>query len=139
MDINQTVEAVMDAAFLVHRELGPGLLESTYETCLAFELARAGIRFQRQHPMPLVYKGHRLDCGYRIDLLVEDLVVVEVKSAKGLDPIFTAQLLTYMRLGGFQAGLLMNFNTRLLKNGLRRLVLNYQGPRPFRHDDGDRR
>lgn len=130
MHINAAVEAVMDAGFRVHRELGPGLLESTYEACLTFELARNRIAFRRQVPIPLVYAGHRLDCGYRLDLLVEEKLVVEVKSAKALAPIFTAQILTYMRLGGFHAGLLMNFNTRLLKEGIRRLVWNYEGPRP---------
>lgn len=107
----------------MHRVLGPGLLESSYERCLAYELSLAGIAYQLQQPVPIEYKGIHLDCGYRVDVLVEDEIIVELKSVEELLPIHEAQLLTYMRLSGKRIGLLMNFNVEILKQGLKRLVL----------------
>jgi GxxExxY protein len=107
----------------VHRELGPGLLESTYETCLAHELSRAGIRFRKQHPMPVRYKGVSLDCGYRVDLLVEESLIVELKAVDELQGVHEAQLLTYLKLSGIKTGLLINFNVPVLKEGIRRFVI----------------
>ena len=106
----------------MHRDLGPGLLESVYEAALCIELTDAGMRFARQAPVPIVYKGHTI-AQHRLDLLVEDLVVVEVKSVERFDPVFEAQLLTYMRLAKKPLGLLINFNVRLLKAGIKRYVL----------------
>jgi len=106
----------------VHRELGPGLLESAYEECLCRELDLRGLRFQRQVPLPVTYKGVELDCGYRLDILVEDKVILELKSIKEIEPIHEAQLLTYLRLSGKKVGLLVNFNAVLVKDGIRRMV-----------------
>jgi GxxExxY protein len=114
---------VIGLAIDVHQHLGPGLLESTYEECLCLELSHAGIEHQRQVDVPIVYKGIRLDCGYRLDLLVDQTLVVEVKAVERLLPVHTAQILTYLRLTGHKVGLLMNFNAVLLKDGLRRVVL----------------
>ena len=107
----------------VHRYLGPGLLESAYEECLCVELAEANIAYERQVAVPIVYKGVRLDCGYRMDLVVDRCLVVEIKAIERLMPIHSAQILTYLRLSGHKVGLLMNFNAILLKDGLRRFVL----------------
>ncbi len=107
----------------VHRQLGPGLLESTYEQCFAHELTLNGIRFKIQHPLPIEYKGVRLDCGYRADLIVEDKLIIELKSVDRTKGIHEAQLLTYMKLSGLKIGLLMNFNVRKLKDGIKRFVL----------------
>jgi len=106
-----------------HRELGPGLLESAYEECLCFELKQSGIAFARQAPLAIAYKGIRLDCGYRLDIMVQDELIVEVKAVDHLLRIHDAQLLTDLRLSGRKVGLLMNFNTILLKDGIRRLIL----------------
>src|SRR5215813_13106408 len=111
------------AAIEVHRALGPGLLESAYQRCLCRELVVRGIPFECEKPLPLEYKGIHLDCGYRIDILVAGLVVVEVKSVEALAPIHDAQLLTYLRLGGWPLGLLINFNVVLLKQGIHRRVM----------------
>ena len=108
----------------VHRALGPGLLESVYEECLCHELRLAGIEFARQVPLPVTYKGVKLDCGYRLDVLVGTEIVLEVKAVDRLLPIHDAQVLTYLRLSGHKVGLLMNFNAITLKEGLRRLVLS---------------
>ncbi|HEX3882689.1 MAG TPA: GxxExxY protein [Stellaceae bacterium] len=116
-------ERVIGSAIAVHRHLGPGLLESAYEECLCAELADAGIAFRRQVPLPIVYKSVRLDCGYRMDIVAENELIVEVKAIDRLLPIHDAQLLTYLRLSGLRAGLIMNFNSILLKDGLRRIVL----------------
>ncbi len=124
MKINDITDCVIGAAIEVHRNLGPGLLESAYEECLCHELAQRGISFKRQHPLPINYKGVQLDAGYRLDLLVAEQVVVEVKAVESLLPIHEAQLLTYLRLGGWHLGLLINFNVPVLKRGLRRLVWN---------------
>ncbi len=115
--------AIISAALEVHRALGRGLLESAYEECLCHELHIRGLRFLRQVELPIVYKTVRLDCGYRIDLLVEDAVVVELKAVDALTDIHDAQLLTYMKLLHKRVGLLINFNVALLKNGIRRRVL----------------
>jgi len=114
---------VIGCALEVHKTLGPGLLESTYEQCLARELALAEIAFRLQASLPVNYKGIKLDCGYRIDLLVEEQLIVGAKSVEQLLPIHEAQLLTYLKLSGHHIGLLINFNVQLLKNGLKRLVL----------------
>jgi len=114
---------IIGAAVEVHRSLGPGLLESAYEHCLAHELALRGIPFERQVMLPVLYKGVNVDCGFRIDLLVEREVVVEVKAVEALHPLHQAQLLTYLKLGGWRVGLLINFNTGVLKDGIRRMVL----------------
>ena len=113
---------IIGAAIEVHRRLGPGLLESAYEECLCCELGLKGIEFKRQVSLPLVYKGAKLDCGYRLDLLVEDLVIIEVNAIEAIGPIHEAQLLTYLRLRDSWLGLIINFNVLLLKDGIRRLV-----------------
>ena len=119
---------VIGAALLVHRELGPGLLESTYESCLAFELMDRGIVVERQKALPLVYRGKTLDCGYRLDLLVEREVVVEVKAIERFDPVHIAQVLGYLRLSGCTVGLLINFNVKwLTRDGIKRLVNGFPG------------
>ena len=109
----------------VHRALGPGLLESAYEECLCYELSQAGLRFERQRALPVAYKGVLLDCGYRLDLVVADSVIVELKAVDGLLPIHKAQLLTYLRLTKLTLGLLINFNVPVLKDGVQRVVLNH--------------
>jgi GxxExxY protein len=114
---------VLGCAIEVHRELGPGLLESTYEQCLAYELSRAKIPFKVQVELPVEYKEIRLDCGYRIDLLADDQLVVELKSVDQLMPIHEAQILTYMKLASVKVGLLINFNVTILTKGVRRFVL----------------
>jgi GxxExxY protein len=114
---------VIGAAIEVHRALGPGLLESAYEECLCHELNLSGLGFQRQVPLPVVYKGVRLDCGYRLDVVVEGRVLVELKTVERLLPIHEAQLLTYLRLAQIQTGLLLNFNVPVLRGGIRRMVL----------------
>ena len=123
--VNRVTEGIIGAAMEVHRRLGPGLLESAYQQCLCRELEVRGIHFERERPLPLEYKGVRCECGYRLDLLVEGEVVVEVKSVEVLAPIHEAQLLTYLRLGGWRVGLLINFNVPLLKEGVRRKVLAF--------------
>jgi GxxExxY protein len=115
--------SIIGAAISVHRALGPGLLESSYEECLCHELGLRGLRFERQKSMPIKYKGVLLDCGYRIDLVVDGVVVVELKSVEHVLPIHEAQLLTYMRLGAYGVGLLINFNVPVLKDGVVRRVL----------------
>jgi GxxExxY protein len=118
-------EKIIAAAIEVHRHLGPGLLESAYEECLCYELARAGLRFERQVPLPVHYKGLRLDCAYRLDLVVEDSVILEIKAIDELLPIHKAQLLTYLKASGKHVGLLINFNVAVLKNGIKRLVNDF--------------
>jgi GxxExxY protein len=115
--------AIIGAAIEVHRALGPGLLESAYEECLCHELTLRGIRFRRQVDLPIVYKGVHLDCGYRIDLLIEEAVIVELKCVERIERIHEAQLLTYLRLSGKRVGLLVNFNAPVLTEGIRRRVL----------------
>ena len=116
-------ERVIGLAIEVHRLLGPGLLESAYEECLCFELTRNGIAYARQLPLPVVYKDVRLDCGYRMDLVVDRQLIIEIKAVERLVPLHNAQMLTYLRLSGCKVGLLMNFNSLQLKDGLRRFVL----------------
>lgn len=120
--INQITEQIIGAAIEVHRALGPGLLETAYEQFMCRELDLRGIPFRRQCAVPAEYKGLRLDCGYKLDLLVADTVVVEIKAVDGLLPIHEAQLMTYLRLGGWKIGLLINFNERRLTDGIRRRV-----------------
>jgi GxxExxY protein len=120
--INTITEAIIGAAILVHRELGPGLLESAYEACLAYEIARSGFSVERQKELPVIYRNVKLDCGYRIDLLIENKVIVEIKAIDKLAPIHTAQLLSYLKLSGCRVGLLINFNVKVLKDGIRRLI-----------------
>ena len=116
-------ERVIGLAIDVHRTLGPGLLESAYEECLCAELEDAGFTHARQVPLPIVYKGRRLDCGYRLDVVVERALILEIKSVEQLLPIHDAQILTYLRLSRHRVGLLINFNAALLKNGIKRFVL----------------
>ena len=123
MDFDKLSNRVIGCALEVHRHLGPGLLESTYEQCLAHELKMASIPFKLQCPLPVEYKGIKLDCGYRIDLLIDDSIIVELKSVEKILPIHQAQLLTYMKLSGILIGLLMNFNVEYIKNGIKRMVL----------------
>ncbi len=121
-EVNQITHAIIGAAMQVHSTLGPGLLESTYEACLAFELAAHGLRVEQQKALPVVYRDVRLDCGYRMDLVVEEIVVVELKAVETLLPIHQAQLLSYLKLSGCPAGLLINFHVTSLKSGIRRIV-----------------
>jgi len=120
----------------VHRALGPGLLESAYEACLTFELTQRGLKVEQQKPLPVVYLEVKLDCGYRLYLLVEEAVIVEIKAVDHLMPIHQAQLLSYLKLSGIKVGLLINFNVRLLKDGIRRVVNDYpdslRSPRSLR-------
>ena len=120
--LNSITEAIIGGAIQVHRVLGPGLLESAYEACLAFELKKRGLRIEQQKPLPLVYEQVKLDCGYRIDLLVERAVVVEVKSVDAVAPIHEAQVISYLKLSGCKIGLLINFNVLQLKDGIRRFI-----------------
>ena len=115
-------DIVIGAAIAVHRELGPGLLESTYEACVMCEHTERGVAVERQKSLPVNYRGVRIDCGYRIDLLVGNEVVVELKAVEGVMPIHEAQMLTYLRLSGLHVGLLLNFNVLLMKDGIRRMV-----------------
>jgi GxxExxY protein len=124
-DINEITHAVIGAAIEVHRQLGPGLLESAYLECLSRELVLRGIPFEREKPLPLEYKGVHLECGYRLDLLTAGCVVVEIKSVEALLPVHDAQLLTYLRLGRWRVGLLINFNVAALKSGIHRKILGY--------------
>lgn len=124
MNENDIATKIIGAAIEVHKQLGPGLLESTYETCLAYELKKAGLNIQQQLVLPVVYKEVKLNAGYRIDLLVEGKVIIEIKSVEALADIHTAQLLTYLKLKDLKLGLLINFNVILLKNGLKRTVNN---------------
>ena len=121
-EINEVTRKIIGAAIEVHRALGPGLLESAYEACLVYELTVLGLRVEAQKPLALVYKSVTLDCGYRLDLLVEDEVLVEIKSVEGILPIHRAQVISYLRLSGCKVGLLINFNVKLLKNGIERFA-----------------
>lgn len=123
--LNALTEQIIGAAMAVHRALGPGLLESAYEACLAFELRDRGLRVEEQKPLPVVYRGVRLDCGYRLDLVVNDCVVVEVKAVEKLTSVHEAQLLSYLRLMDCRVGLLLNFHCMMLKNGIRRIVNDF--------------
>ena len=123
--LNDLTGKIIGAAIEVHRILGPGLLESAYEACLVFELRERGLKVERQVDLPLCYKGVRLDCGYRLDLLVENAVIVEVKVLNGMTAIHQAQVTSYLKLSGCKVGLLINFNVGLLKSGITRIVNNF--------------
>lgn len=123
--MNELSEKVIGAAIRVHRELGPGLLESAYEACLAYELREANLQVCTQVPLPVVYHGVKLECGYKMDLVVEDQILVELKAVDKLHPIHEAQVLSYLKLSGIRIGLLINFHNQLLKDGIKRIVLNY--------------
>lgn len=123
MDFDNLSNQVIGLAIEVHRELGPGLLESVYEECLAFELTRYRIPFARQLELPVSYKGNHINMNYRIDLLIDNSLIIELKAVNSLKEIHKAQLLTYMKLANIKTGLLMNFNTPVLKQGIKRLVL----------------
>lgn len=139
--LNQITDHIIGASIEVHRTLGPGLLESAYEACLAFELVDRGRKVEHQKPLPVIYRDVKLECGYRLDLLVEDMVIVEVKAVNHLDPIHEAQLLSYLKLSGCKVGLLINFNIKMLRDGIQRMVNNFPDsslntplstPRPLR-------
>ena len=122
MELNELTGLVIGCAMKVHKNLGPGLLESAYEECLFYELNKTGLKINRQKPMPLVYEEIKLDCGYRIDLMIENRIIVELKSVEQLNDVHFAQVLTYLKLSGCKIGLLINFNVALLKNGIRRIA-----------------
>ncbi len=124
MDIEQVAKMTVDAAIKVHRALGPGLLESAYQGCLAYELRKRGLRAECEVLLPILYDGQRIDAGYRIDMLVEDCIIIENKTVDMLLPIHEAQLLTYLKLRDCRLGFLLNWNVRLMKNGIRRMVNN---------------
>lgn len=123
--MNQITDRIIGVAIRVHKELGPGLLESAYEACLAFELRDAGLSVEVKKPLPVSYRGVRLDCGYRIDLVVENKVIIELKAVEKVLPIHEAQILSYLKLSGLQLGLLINFNSLYLKDGIKRVVNNF--------------
>jgi GxxExxY protein len=122
MTENEISERVIGCAIQVHRELGPGLLESAYEACLYYELIQAGLLVDRQRALPVVYKEVKMDCGYRLDLIIENKVIIEVKSCEALHDIHLAQVLTYLKLSDCRLGLLINFNVTLLKEGIKRIA-----------------
>ena len=134
--LDKISDGIIGAAIEVHRELGPGLLESAYEACLAFELIDRGMRIEQQKSLPVTYRGIQLDAGYRLDLLVEDAIIVEIKAVDQLAPIHQAQLLSYLKLSSCHVGLLINFNVKVLKQGIKRVVNNYpeslRSPRSLR-------
>ncbi len=125
---NVLTDQIIGCAIEVHRHLGPGLLESVYEECLCYELSQIGLHFERQVNLPLIYKGIKLQCGHKLDLVVEDSIVVELKAIDDLTPVHQAQLLTYLKSSNMKVGLLINFNVQYLKNGLKRIVNRYAGP-----------
>ncbi|MBZ5621308.1 MAG: GxxExxY protein [Acidobacteriia bacterium] len=144
MELDRLTELIIGAAIEVHRVTGPGLMESVYEECLCYELSQLGLNFQRQVPLPILYKGIKLACGYKMDLLVEDAVVLELKTVDQLLPVHSAQLLTYLKLSGKKVGLLLNFNEPILKKGLKRLVNHFREPSgvrvtsaPSAHEPGE--
>jgi GxxExxY protein len=122
MDIEEVGKIIVDKAIHVHRQLGPGLLESVYQSCLAYELTKRGLKVDCEVTLPVVYDGHTIDCGYRIDMLVEDCVIIENKAVEQIHDIHEAQLLTYLRLSGCWLGYLLNWNTTKMKDGIRRMV-----------------
>ena len=128
IDNSKLTELIIGAAIEVHRQTGPGLMESVYEECLGFELSQLGLKFRRQVQLPVSYKGIKLDCGFKMDLLVEDSVVLELKTVDQLLPIHSAQLLTYLKLSGKKVGLLINFNEAVLSKGVKRLVNHLKEP-----------
>jgi len=124
MHENQIADGIVDAAFKVHRHFGPGLLESAYEACLAFELLEMGFKVEKQIALPLVYREVKLDTGYRLEIWVERKVIIEVKAVEEIHPVHMAQMITYLKLTGNHLGLIMNFHSALLKDGMRRVVNN---------------
>jgi GxxExxY protein len=134
---DKITEKIIGCAIEVHKVLGPGLLESAYEECLCYELFQLGLKFERQVDLPIVYKGVRLDCGYRMDLVVENQVIVEIKAVEKLLPIHEAQLLSYLKLDNKSVGLLLNFHSTILKNGLKRIVNNFQNLSASPHLGGE--
>lgn len=122
-ELNDISYKIIGCAFTVHSELGPGLLESTYETCLEYDLLEKGLKVERQNPLPVIYKNIKMDAGYRIDLMVEDKVIIEIKSCEAIAPIHEAQLLTYLKLADKKLGLLINFNVKDLKQGIMRRIM----------------
>jgi len=126
--MNEITEKVIGACIEIHRALGPGLLESAYEECLCHELSLTGLRCDRQRLLPVVYKGVNLDCGYRLDVVVENQIILELKTVESLPPVHEAQLLTYLKLTGLTLGLLINFNVPVLKQGLKRIVNKFDEP-----------
>ncbi len=120
MEINKITEIIIGCAIEVHKDLGPGLLESAYEECLFYELKKAGLKVERQIAVPVIYKDIKLECGYRIDLLVENIVIIELKTADAFNVVHEAQILTYMKFANKPIGLLINFNVTMLKNGIKR-------------------
>jgi GxxExxY protein len=126
MEINQLTERIIGACIEIHKTLGPGLLESAYEECLCRELSLAVIGFERQRSLPVAYKGVQLDCGYRLDLVVEDKLIVELKTVQELLPVHDPRLLTYLKLSGITVGLLINFNVSILRRGIKRIVNHYK-------------
>jgi GxxExxY protein len=127
-ELDQITGTIIGAAIKVHRALGPGLLESAYEACLAFELTECGLGVEQQKGLPVIYRSVHLDCGYRLDLLVAGKVIVELKAVDHLQPIHQAQLLSYLKLSGCKVGLLINFNVKILKDGIVRIVNNLSEP-----------
>ena len=123
MTEDEISKIILDCAFKVHSALGPGLLESVYRECLAYELIKTGLSIEKEKPLPLVYEEVRLECGFRIDILVENKVVIELKTVEAFNDVHIAQTLTYMKLSGCHLGLLLNFYTKSLKNGIKRLIL----------------
>ncbi|HAF30086.1 MAG TPA: GxxExxY protein [Bacteroidales bacterium] len=123
MEINEITHEILDSAYKIHSTLGPGLLESSYQACLVYELKKKGMKVEVEKPLPLIYEEVKLDCGYRIDILVEGQVVVELKTVEAFKDVHTAQVLTYLKLSGCKVGLLLNFYTKSLKDGIKRLVL----------------
>ena len=123
--LNKITETIIGAVINVHRALGPGLLESAYEACMVYELAQAGLKVEQQKPLPIVYRGVKLECGYRMDLMIDNEIIVEIKSIEKLLPIHQAQLLSYLKLSNCRVGLLINFNIKVLKNGIQRVVNNF--------------
>jgi len=122
MDLNKLSSRIIGAAIEVHKALGPGLLESAYEECICHELSIGGLSLERQKPLAVRYRGINLDCGYRLDVVVEDAIILELKSCEKIEPIHKAQLLTYLKLSGFKLGLLLNFNVTLMREGIVRIV-----------------
>jgi GxxExxY protein len=122
MNINKLSSRIIGAAIEVHKALGPGLLESAYEECICYELSTGGLSLERQKPLAVQYKGINLDCGYRLDVVVEDAIILELKSCEKIEPIHKAQLLTYLKLSGIKLGLLLNFNVTLMREGIVRIV-----------------
>ena len=135
MDINNLSSKIISAAIEVHKALGPGLLESAYEECLCYEFRLRDFGFESQKPLPIIYKGNKLDCGYRLDIVVENAIILELKACEKIEPIHKAQLLTYLKLSGLKLGLLLNFNVPLMREGIIRIVndcsfLDYYNEKP---------